>query len=125
VLHYPAIAAQLEVPPRLAGGSQRGLPLLVELLELVRRNPALTPGAIVERFRDRSEGRHLADLLAEDMLVSAEAAAQELSGSLQRIMAQSREERLATLVSKASSGTLSAAEKDELRQLQRQAVQAH
>lgn len=119
VLHYPAVAAGVDVPEGLAMGSQRGLPLLLELLELVRQNPALTPSALVERFRDRPEGGPLGDLLAEDMLISPAAAAQELAGSLQRILVQSREERLAALVSKASSGGLTPAEKDEFRQLQR------
>jgi DNA primase len=125
VLHYPAVAAETDLPPGLAAATQRGLPLLLELLELARNNPGLTPGALVERFRERPEGRHLGDLLAQDMLITGEAAPQELAGSLQRIVIQSREERLAELVSKAQSAGLSAAEKDEFRHLQQDVARPH
>jgi DNA primase len=125
VLHYPAVAAQVPIPAGLSAGSQRGLALLVELLGLVGEHPTLTPGALVERFRDRPEGRHLADLLAEEVLVNDEAAARELAGSLERIVLQTREERLAELVSKASAGSLTAAEKDEFRALQRGGSRPH
>jgi DNA primase len=125
VLHYPGVAAETDVPPGLTAATQRGLPLLIELLELARNNPGLTPGALVERFRERPEGRHLGDLLAQDMLIASEAAPQELAGSLQRIVIQSREERLAELVSKAQSAGLSAAEKDEFRHLQQNVARPH
>ena len=59
MLHYPAVATETEVPAGLAQVEQRGMPLLIELLELARRHPDLTPGAVVERFRDRPEGRTL------------------------------------------------------------------
>ena len=93
--------------------------LLIELLELTRDHPSLTPGALVERFRDRPEGRHLAELLALPVLVSEAAAPRETADSLRRIMSLDREERLAELVSKAETGGLSPEEKEEFRQLQR------
>jgi DNA primase len=98
---------------------QKGAPLLVELLELTRDHSMLTPGALVERFRDRPEGRHLAELLVTPVLVSETAAPQVLADSLQRIMELDREERLADLVSKAEAGALTAEEKEEFRRLQR------
>jgi DNA primase len=125
VLRYPGIAGQVPIPAGFNSGSQRGLPLLAELMDLVHQNPALTPGALVERFRDRPEGRHLADLLAEDLLVGEDAAARELAGSLERIVLQGQEERLAELVSKASGSSLTAAEKDEFRELQKGRNRTH
>jgi DNA primase len=124
LLHYPAIAAEIPVPGGLATVQQRGIPLLVELLELVGQHPGLTPGALVERFRDRPEGRHLAELLVADVLVTTAAAARELADSLQRIAAQGRDERLSQLLSKAESGGLTADEKDEFRRLQAETASA-
>jgi DNA primase len=119
VLNFPQVAATVQVPAGLAGARLKGVGLLVELLELTRASPGLTPGALAERFRDRSEGPHLAELLAAPTLVSEAAAPRELADSLQRILALDREERLAALVSKAASGGLTAEEKEEFRQLQR------
>lgn len=119
LVNFPAIGAEITAPAELARVRQKGAPLLIELLELTRTNPGLTPGAVVERFRERAEGPHLAELLTEPVLVSDAAAARELADSLQRIVSADCEERLAELVSKAASSGLSAAEKEEFRRLQR------
>ena len=120
LVHYPQLGPGLLVPPGLAESPQRGAALLAELVEVTRQTPGLSPAALVERFRDRAEGPHLAELLAGQVLVAEDAAARELNDSLQRIVAAGREERLAQLVSKAGSGGLTPAEKDEFRRLQSQ-----
>jgi DNA primase len=119
LLHYPAIGAEVAVPAELALLQLKGVPLLVELLALVRDHPGLTPGAVVERYRERPEYRHLAELLAEPQLVDDRGAARELADSLVRIVVQGREERMAELLSKAEAGGLTGEEKAEFRQLQR------
>ena len=113
------------MPPGLGQVRLKGVALLIELLELTREHPTLTPGALVERFRDRPEGRHLAELLAVPVLVSEAAAPRELADSLRRILALGREERMAELVSKAEAGGLTPEEKDEFRQLQRDVAGRH
>lgn len=122
LVHYPGLGRDVPVPARLSTISSRGAALLVELLELTRQVPGLTPGALVERFRDRPEGPHLGELLTGQLLVSEAAAARELADSLQRIVAQGRDERLAELVAKAAADGLTAAEKEEFRQLQRAGI---
>jgi DNA primase len=119
LVNFPSLGGQVPVPTGLGKAELKGVPLLIELLELTRDRPSLTPGGLVERFRDRAEGRHLAELLAAQLLVSEAAAPRELADSLQRIMSLNREERMAELVSKAETGGLSPEEKDEFRQLQR------
>ncbi len=125
LVNFPGIGAQAEIPAGLAQVRQKGTQLLVELLDLCRLHPGLSPGAVVERFRDRPEGRHLAELLVTPVLVSETAAVRELSDSLRRIMAFDREERLAELVSKAESGALTAEERAAFRQLQREMAGGH
>lgn len=120
VLNHPGVAAQVEVPPALAGVPLRGVPLLADLLKLVAGHPGLTPGGLVERYRDRPEYPHLAELLAAPLLVGDDGAARELADSLRRIVAQGRDERMAELLSKAEAGALTPAEKDEFRALQRE-----
>jgi DNA primase len=125
LVNFPAVGRDVAMPPGLGEVRQKGASLLVELLELTRDHPGLTPGAVVERFRERPEGRHLAELLAAPVLVAEGGAARELADSLQRIIAANREERLAELVSKADAGGLSGEEKDEFRRLQREVSGRH
>jgi DNA primase len=119
LVNFPELGSQLSVPPGLSRVRQKGVGLLIELMELTRQVPGLTPAALVERFRERPEGRHLHELLAAPQPLGPEAAGRELADSLQRILALEREERISELVSKAEAGGLTAAEKDEFRQLQR------
>ncbi len=119
LVHFPQLGAAAPVPPDLGQVRLKGSVLLMELLELTRQHRELTPAAVVERFRDRPEGPHLAELLAGQMLVSEAAAAQELADSLQRIVVLGREERMAELLTRAGAGGLTPAEKEEFRQLQR------
>ncbi len=118
-LSYPQIAATVEAPTGLATARVKGAGLLAELLQLIRMHPELNTGAILERFRDRPEAPHLSALLAVPGPVGETGARTELSDSLQRILRFDREERLAILVSKAASASLTPEEKAEFRQLQR------
>jgi DNA primase len=125
LVNFPALGQEVAIPPGLADVKQKGVPLLIELMELTRQNPGLTPGALVERFRERPEGPHLAELLAAPLIVSEAAAPREFSDSLQRILSVDRDERMAELVSKAESDGLTAEEKEEFRRLQRDLAQGH
>lgn len=122
LVHRPDLGRDVPVPSGLGTVRSKGTAMLVELLQLTRDVPGLTPGALVERFRDRPEGPHLAEILTGQLLVSEAAAARELADSLQRIVAQGRDERLAELVAKAATDGLTTAEKEEFRQLQRAGI---
>ena len=115
MLHYPAAARQAQPPAGLGDARQRGVPLLQELLALLAQNPGLGTAALLERFRDRPERPHLEKLLAAELLIGADAAAQEFADCLARLAERGREDRLAELVAKAEAGSLSEAEREELR----------
>jgi len=119
LLHHPTAVQQVQVPPGLGDARQRGVPLLEELLALLAKHPELSSAAVLERYRDRSEGPHLETLLTEELLIGQDAAAQEFAGCLARLAERGREDRLAELVQKAESGALSDAEREELRGIRR------
>lgn len=122
LLHYPLIGAG-GVPAALQPVSQKGAPLLRELLEITAANPDLKPAGLLERFRGRPEQPHLERLLAEDSLVrDADKAAVEFADCLQRIASSDREARLAALVAKAAEQELSDQEREELRELTRRSA---
>jgi DNA primase len=117
LVNYPGQCAGITAPEGFANTSQRGAGLIAELLRLVSEHPKISPAALVERFRERSEGPHLEALLAEEILISEAGAVAELIDNLDRIMRGDIEIRLEALVVKAGAEGLSDAEKDELRTL--------
>ncbi len=119
VVHYPAEAGSITAPPELAQATQRGVALVLELLEICRQSPQITSAMLLERFRDRPEKPHLEQLLSEEMLVSEQAAARVLGDNLARIVNDAKQQRLAELVAKMAEGSLSPEEKSEFLQLRK------
>jgi DNA primase len=117
LVNYPQLGAQLDRPLRLTEIGLRGIPMLVELLDITADKPDMTPAGLLERFRDRPERPHLEALLTEEMLVDVAGAAAELADSLARILSSADEQRLEELVAAAEDRTLSAEEKAEFRHL--------
>lgn len=119
VLNYPQACAAVTPPGGLADTRQRGAKLLTELLDTITDRPDLGPAGLVERYRDRPEGPHLEALLAEEMLISEDAAAEQLLDNLEQILKSDVTQRLEELVAKAGAEGLTDAEKEELRGLRR------
>ena len=124
LLHYPAVAHEVPLPENLEASGQRGVELLRELHTLARSRPDVSPPVLLERFRDRPELPHLAQLLAEESLVGAEGAAAEFRGCLGRLLSAATQQELAQLLQKAGQEALSSAERERLAMLQRTVVAA-
>jgi DNA primase len=62
LLHQPSLATNLETPPFLEHCDLPGIPLLLELLDLLRSQPELNTAAILEHWRGREESRYLSRL---------------------------------------------------------------
>ncbi len=89
LLHHPGAARAVASVPGWLDSEQKGFPVLRELLETARAEPALTTAQIVERWRDRPEGARLAELAGEESLVrDAKAAGRELGTLLERLGAE-------------------------------------
>ena len=119
ILNYPSIRERLTPPAQLPEIQQKGVALLVEILEITAQKPKLSPPGLLERFRDRPEYPHLVALMAEEMLVDADAATAELDDSLKRIVGSAERQRLEELVDAASERSLNEEEKNEFRRLRR------
>jgi len=114
LVHYPIIAAQAPSPEGLAGIDRPGIPLLMELLEELKRNPCPTTGALLERWRDRPDVEHLAKLAHAEYPVDAKGALRDLAGALEQLFPEKLERRLDELVRKQSQGGLTDEERLEL-----------
>jgi DNA primase len=119
LLNNPQAGRDLNVE-KLAGVTKPGTDLLRELIETVQAEPNITTAGILERWRNREEGRHLGKLAAvevpddEDFDASA-----ELEESLDQLAAYRQRERMDNLVKKEGLSSLSEAERAELREHRR------
>ncbi|MBM4221572.1 MAG: DNA primase [Gammaproteobacteria bacterium] len=125
LLHYPDVVGRIPLPDSLRSAGLRGVELLCELHGLASSRPGVGTAALLERFRDRNEAPHLAQLLTEEQLIGAEDAGTEFSHCLERLAAAATQQELAALLHEAGQRTLSAEELSRLAELQRTVAASH
>ena len=119
LVHYPQIADKAGDPSVIAGIDRPGIPLLVQLLAELQKNPAQNTGALLERWRDRPNVEHLAKLAALECIPDAAGAAKDLVAAIARLLEEDSLRRSRQLLSKRESQGLTDAEKAELQGLLR------
>ena len=67
LLQRPGLALDLEPPDTFGALHQPGVPLLAELIALVRERPEITTGALLEHFAEREEGAALQKLAMQQL----------------------------------------------------------
>jgi DNA primase len=120
LLHFPELAPRLEAQllAGLESVEEPGAPLLLALLTELRTQPANSTAQVLERWRDRPDGAHLARLAASEALVpDASAAERELQQVLSRLLQEAGRQRLDRLLEKDRASGLSREEKLELQRL--------
>ncbi|MBV6418061.1 MAG: DNA primase [Steroidobacteraceae bacterium] len=120
LLHFPSAAATLDgaLIASLSRVEEPGVAILRELLDELVRDPARSTAQILERWRERPEGAHLARLAADEALVTdAKAAGAEVATALARLAAGADKRRVEALLAKSAEGGLSNEEKQELQGL--------
>jgi DNA primase len=94
-----------------------GIPLLVELLEILWQHPHLSTGGILEHWRDRPEQHHLAKLATLPLELPEDGFAEEFYGAVQRLKEQRTRQRTEQLLFKDQQTGLTESEKTKLKQL--------
>jgi DNA primase len=94
-----------------------GISLLRDLLELIRAEPNLTTGMVIERWRGSEHEPHLERLLRLDLPGGASGPETEFRDALARLERQFRDQETERLLSKARHGPLEPEEKQRLRNL--------
>jgi DNA primase len=117
LLAHPNLAEQVERPYRFLLLDKPGITLLAELLDLARSRPGITTGALLEHFTDRSDYEALKKLAVTPMVGEPETQHAEFFDALIRMENQAMDLRREILMAKRYEGTLSSAEKAELREL--------
>lgn len=119
LLNHPQAGRALDVE-KLAGVTKPGTEILRELIETVQKEPNMTTAGLLERWRNREEGRHLGKLAAAEVPDDEDFdATAELEHSLDQLAAFRQRERVDNLIKKESVSTLSDTERAELREHRR------
>ena len=120
LLHFPQLAASVPESQRIAIASsdEPGAGLLARLLAELAEQPAQSTAQVLERWRERPEGEHLARLASMEALVrEATAAERELGDALGRLVLAGRRRSIDQLLEKDRAGGLTEQEKLELQRL--------
>jgi DNA primase len=121
LLQRPALALELAPPLRFAALRQPGIPLLVELVELVHGRPDIGVGSLVDHFADREEHAALQKLASQTLPGEDAAWGTEFIDAITQLERQTVQQRVDELhehVRQGGFGALSPAEKAELVALQ-------
>ncbi|MBV8496062.1 MAG: toprim domain-containing protein, partial [Gammaproteobacteria bacterium] len=120
LLHYPAIAIEVSPAERagLDASEEPGVPLLRELLDNLREQPAQIPAQIIQRWSGREGSEALEKLLErEEVITGQAAAAQELRAALIKLAHQAAARRLEALEAKSRVAALDGGELEEFQSL--------
>ncbi|MCB1758267.1 MAG: DNA primase [Gammaproteobacteria bacterium] len=113
----PALAALDGLPDGWRRCNLPGISLLSELIELGRAHPNISTAALLERWRERPEGKHLAKLTATLLPLPATGLEVEFLDTLNYLSSQSSQLEWEALVAKAASSVLDDADKQRLKEL--------
>ena len=116
LVQQPALVHAMQ-PPYLFGVlRQPGIPLLMELIALVRARPDIATGGILEHFTGREEQAALEKLSLMEFPAAPEAWKAEFLDALEQLNRQTVQQRIEELLEKQGAGPLTEAEKNELRE---------
>jgi len=117
LLHQPDLAQKIDPPAITEPDAMPGVRLLLELFDLLRRQPELNTGAILEHWRGREESRHLHKLAQWTPLTDKLDLEAEIRGHVSQIARQVTEKRISALLQEEQHRPLNDKEKQELKAL--------
>ncbi|RNF82898.1 DNA primase [Montanilutibacter psychrotolerans] len=117
LLQKPSLALELLPPFRFAPLRQPGIPLLLELLQLVDARPDISTGSLIAHFEGRDEHAALQKLAAQTLPGDEASWLTEFLDAIAQLEKQVRLQRIDELQMRKRERDLSPDEKNELRSL--------
>jgi len=114
LLHNPRVTMPVIDKARLATLALPGIPLLVEILDVLEECPNISTGGLIEHFRSKESGGHLAKLAAGEPPLLIAGLEQELSDAFNKLWRLLDEQRYEYLIRKSTESSLTEEEKREL-----------
>jgi DNA primase len=115
LLQRPDLSKEMDI--KLPAAQIRGLALLSEIVNVLKRTPQLNTGALLEHFRERPEHKHLKKLATDTLVIPDDGMMPELEERLKQIHGLSLDLSIDLLIKKAASGNLTTIEKQKLQKL--------
>ncbi len=120
LISNPWLARTEDLPGGWEHLDMPGIPLLKELLEILQSQPNLNTASLLERWRDREEGKHLNRLAVMPLAVPEDGLEREFHDTLASLAVQPSVVEWEMLVAKAAREGLSEAEKQRISELSRE-----
>lgn len=117
LLNQPSLISNVTDITALSRLRANGTPVLLELISLLRAQPNLKTGSILEHWRDRPEYETLAQIAAQEFILPEAGLVAEFQDTLLRVTQQAYEQQMEVLHAKASREGLTDSEKRELQDL--------
>jgi DNA primase len=117
LLQRPALALDLAPSDGFSALRQPGIPLLAELVSLVRARPEITTGGVLEHFAEREELAALQKLASQDMPGEEAKWQEEFLDAMAQLERQTVQQRIDELQAKQRETGLDDEDKAELRAL--------
>ncbi|MGN6150484.1 MAG: DNA primase, partial [Lysobacteraceae bacterium] len=117
LLQRPALALDLQPPYIFGALRQPGVPLLAELIALVRERPEITTGALLEHFAEREEAAALQKLAMQALPGEEAKWRDEFLDAMAQLERQTSQQRIDELQAKQGDVGLDDGDKAELRAL--------
>ncbi|MFZ5637513.1 MAG: DNA primase [Pseudomonadota bacterium] len=117
LMQRPALALDLEPPYTFSALRQPGVPLLAELVSLVRERPDITVGALLEHFEGREEAPALQKLASQTLPGEEDKWRDEFLDAMTQLEKQTLQQRIDELQGKQRDSGLDDDDKAELRAL--------
>ncbi|MEW6332581.1 MAG: hypothetical protein AB1560_14080, partial [Pseudomonadota bacterium] len=117
LLQRPDLARNVQNEDALAELEMPGMPLLLELLRVVKGATGLNTASIIENFSDSEHKQNLAKLAFWQHPALEQELETEFSGVMSRLEEASARQKTERLLQKKQAGGLNQAEKDELARL--------
>ncbi len=117
LLHFGDMATLIKEHAWIDDLSMPGTEILVQLVEMLKNDPTMSLGSLIEHWRGDKAEPHLVKLAQEELLLPKEAITQEFLGLIEKLEKLYREQRLSELQKQAQRGRLSAEQKKEFQSL--------
>ncbi|MDX1592992.1 MAG: DNA primase [Gammaproteobacteria bacterium] len=117
MLRSPDLAARVASTEGWETTEVPGAALLARMVAVLHETPGLNTAALLERWRDDPEGRHLHRLLEREEIVPEAGWEAEFDDAVRRLDRLARDARIDALLARDRQGTLDADGKEELRRL--------
>lgn len=112
LVQYPYLAKYIKKP--LSDDVIRDYPFFQEIINIIKSQPHLKTGGLLEHFRGKEEQKIIAKLAKKEHLIPEEGLEKEFKGALHRWAILSYDNKINDLLSKAAKDSLNATEKEAL-----------